>query len=264
MTIDLTREQRQELWQQLSTLQQETLQQFKRYRMQSLFLTENFLKDEEWLFVDFKENPLYPHGEEGKLFCRCGRELKYQFLLVSEKTGESLALGSTHFSQHLGVSPKVAQQVQSGIHQLDRGVDLILLSVVRGLHFPKRYYNLFINRGLKKRCSPAFLERLAAFAKANLPLYEEDNQELVDCLKKSGFKIETLGSPSATPPVDNALKKLIALIQYYEIGESIAYEEIETKLKVSSKDLTRWLGLLETEKFPVQLKEVNTCYYRIK
>lgn len=264
MAIDLTREQRQALWQQLTPLQQETLQEFKRYRMQSLFLTENFLKDEEWVFVDFKENPLYPHGEEGRLFCRCGRELKYQFILTSEKTGELLALGSTHFSQHLGVSPNVAHQVQSGIHQLDRGVDLILSSVTRGLRFPRRYYNLFINRGLKKQCSKSFLDRLAAFAKADLPLYEEDSQELIECLKKSGFKIDTLGSPTTTPPAENALKKLIALIQRYEIGESIAYEEIETELKVPAKDLTRWLGLLETEKFPVQLKKVSTSYYRIK
>lgn len=263
MAIDLTREQRIALWQKLTPIQQETLQQFKRYRMQSLFLTENFLKDEDWRFVDFKENPLYPHGEEGRLFCRCGRELKYQFILTSEKTGETLLLGSTHFSQHLGVEPKVAQQVQSGIHQLDRGVDLILLSVEKGLCFPKRYYNLFINRGLKKQCSRAFLDRLAAFSKADLPLYEEDSQELVDCLKKSGFKLEALGQPTAPSKADNALKRLITLIQLYEIGEAIAYEEIAKALKVPTNDLNRWLGLLETDRFPVQLKNVNTSYYRI-
>ncbi|MBP1047394.1 hypothetical protein I6N96_14005 [Enterococcus sp. BWM-S5] len=264
MAIDLTREQRLELWQKLTPLQQETLQQFKKYRMQSIFLTENFLKDEEWLFVDFKENPLYPHGEEGKLFCRCGRELKYQFTLVSEKTGETLQLGSTHFAQHLGVTPQIAQQVQSGIHQLDRGVDLILLRVEKELRFPKRYYNLFINRGLKKQCSTAFLTRLAAFAKADLPLYEEDSQELIERLKKSGFKIDTIGPPAPSTSTDNALKNLISLIQRYEVGEIVPNDELLTSLNVSPKDLTRWLGLLESPKFPVQLKEVNTNHYRIR
>ncbi|WP_086350876.1 hypothetical protein [Candidatus Enterococcus clewellii] len=264
MAIDLTREQRIELWQLLTPFQQETLQEFKRYQIQSLFLTENFLKDEEWLFVDFKENPIYPHGEEGRLFCRCGRELKYQFILASEKTGETLTLGSTHFSQHLGVTPKVAQQVQAGIHHLDRGVDLILLSVSKGLRFPRRYYNLFINRGLKKHCSSTFLTRLAAFAKADLPLYEEDSQELIEQLKKSGFKLETLGAPTASHPADNALKRLITLIQQYEIGEAIAYEDIAATLKAPATDLDRWLRLLETERFPIQLKKVNTSYYRIK
>ncbi|MGC6769408.1 hypothetical protein [Enterococcus sp. LJL51] len=264
MAIDLTREQRQQLWQNLTTLQQETLQQFKKYQMQSLFLTENFLKDEEWLFVDFKENPLYPHGEEGRLFCRCGRELKYQFLLTSEKTGETLALGSTHFAQHLGIAPHIAQQVQAGIHQLDRGVDLILASVEKGIRFPRRYYNLFINRGLKKQCSSSFLKRLAAFSKADLPLYEEDNQKLIDALKKSGFKLEAIGAPTTAKSSGNALKDLILLLQNYEQGEEIPTDELLNQLNMPQKDFSRWLGLLEGERFPVQVKKVNTSYYRIR
>lgn len=134
--IDLTREQRRTLWQALTPLQQETLQSVKKYQMQSFFLTENLLKDDEWFFVDFRENPHYPDGvEKSKLYCRCGRELKYQFVLVSKNTGEKLALGSTHFAQHTGIDPKVAQQVQAGVHQLDRGIDLILLGIDRGLSF---------------------------------------------------------------------------------------------------------------------------------
>lgn len=260
--IDLTREQRRTLWQALTPLQQETLQSVKKYQMQSFFLTENLLKDDEWLFVDFRENPHFPNGvEKSKLYCQCGRELKYQFVLVSKNTGEKLALGSTHFAQHTGIDPKVAQQVQAGVHQLDRGIDLILLSIDRGLSFPKRYYHHFINRGLKNQCSQAFLKRLAAFAEADLPLYEEDNQRLVQLLKKSGFQFTTEASPRT--PDRNVLKQLVILLQDYEIGEAIIIEEIRSKLGVSTNDLHRWLGFLCSERFSVQIKKVNECYYRI-
>lgn len=264
MTRDLTSEKRRELWDKLTPIQQETLQRFKKYRMQSLFLTENFLMAEEWRFVDFKENPAYPHGEENKLFCRCGRELKYQFLLVSEKTGEELALGATHFAQHLGVSPKIAKQIQSGIHTLDRGVDLILTSVDKGLHFPKRYYNLFLSRGLTPQCSDSFLERVAAFSKADLPLYEEDNQKLIACLKKSGFQLQTIQFSAAKQTPDPSFKHLIGLLQSYEIGEVIYEEKLADTLTITAKDLKHWLSILEAPKCPVQLKKVGTNYYRIR
>ncbi|MBO1304823.1 hypothetical protein JZO70_01520 [Enterococcus sp. 669A] len=262
MAIDLTRERRLELWQTLTPLQQETLQKVKKYQMQSLFLTENLLKDDEWLFVDFKENLLYPNGpDEDKLYCRCGRELKYQFVLVSKNTDEKLTLGSTHFAQHTGIDPKVAQQVQSGVHQLDRGIDLILLSIDQGLRFPHRYYNHFINRGLKNQCSQGFLTRLTEFSQADLPLYEEDNQQLIQLLRKSGFTFKN--EAPATIRDKNALKQLIILLQSYEIGEAIIIEEIRSKLAVPTSDLLRWLGFLSGSRFVVQVKRVNDSYYRI-
>lgn len=260
--IDLTREQRLVLWQTLTPLQQETLQSVKKYQIQSFFLTENLLKDDEWLFVDFRENPYYPGGaEESKLYCRCGRELKYQFVLASKQTGEKLTLGSTHFAQHTGIDPKVAQQVQAGVHQLDRGIDLILRNVDRGLTFSQRYYHHFINRGLKNQCSQAFLNRLTAFAKADLPLYEEDNQRLVHLLRASGFQFTAEVSPST--PDKNVLKQLVILLQNYEIGEAIIIEEICSTLGVSMKDLSRWLAFFSGERLSVQIKQVNDCYYRI-
>ena len=129
--VDLTAEKRQELWHALTVLQKETLLAHKKYRLQSLFLTENFLEDEAWQFADFKEDPFYPKGED-KLYCRCGRQVKYQFILVSTETGELMPLGSTHFAQHLGVPELVAHQVRSGLHQIDRGLDLILQQGSRG------------------------------------------------------------------------------------------------------------------------------------
>lgn len=265
MAIDLTTEQRQAIWQKLTPLQKETLQEFKKYQMQSLFLTENFLKDNEWQFADFKENPLYPYDEENKLFCRCGRELKYQFVLVSKQTGEKLALGSTHFAQHIGVDPKIAQQIQTGTHRLDRGVDLVLAQVDKGLHFPQRYYNHFTNRGLKSNCSATFLKRLAAFAKADLPLYDEDSRELLSQLKKSGFQINGTPARVNTPaPATNKFKKLVQILRNYEFGEALEVDELAEILQTPANDLVRWLGLLTTEKFPVQLKEANGTFYRIR
>lgn len=83
--------------------------------MQPFFLTENLLKDDDWLFVDFREKPHYSGDvEESTLCCRCGRELKYQFVLVSKNTGEKLALG---YTQHTGIDPKMAQQVQSWVEK---------------------------------------------------------------------------------------------------------------------------------------------------
>lgn len=114
---------------------------------------------------------------------------------------------------------------------------------------------------MKNQCSQAFLKRLAAFAEADLPLYEEDNQRLVQLLKKSGFQFTTEASPRT--PDRNVLKQLVILLQDYEIGEAIIIEEIRSKLGVSTNNLHRWLGFLCNERFSVQIKKVNECYYRI-
>ncbi|WP_265457270.1 hypothetical protein [Enterococcus sp. HY326] len=265
MKIDLTAEERQLLWQQLTPLQQQTLTDFKKYRLQSLFLTKNFLADQEWQFFDFKENPSYPFGESNRLYCRCGRELKYQFILKSKTSGELLNLGATHFAQHLSVEPQIARQIQQGLLQLDRGVDIILQSKAQGLRFPKRHYNLFKNHGLIKQAPTQFALRLAAFKAADLPIYDEDIQELIGYLKKAGLALPKLVNNQATPVNSgkNHFRELIFLLQKLEIGEAIETHLLLETLPVTQQELVRWLGFLTGGNFPVQLKQVANTWYRI-
>ncbi|MFZ8764937.1 hypothetical protein [Enterococcus diestrammenae] len=268
--VDLTAEKRQELWHTLTVLQKETLLAHKKYRLQSLFLTENFLEDEAWQFADFKEDPFYPKGEN-KLYCRCGRQVKYQFILVSTETGELMPLGSTHFAQHLGVPELVAHQVRSGLHQIDRGLDLILQQVAVGLHFPEKLYREAQVRQLLPKLPAEVAERLQAFAVADLPIYQEDQQVLFEVLKQANkgrqeshsWQPQRVGKKQ-TQTKDNPLEELICHLRHVELGEQIEVAAFADYLGESQRTLRRWLGLLTGGRFAVQVRQVGDDYYRIK
>lgn len=268
---DLTKKERQTLWEELTDQQREALTRHKKYQLQSMFLTAHFLEADKWQFVDFKEDPHYPNGEE-KLYCRCGRQVKYQFILLAVESGELLALGSTHFAQHLGVSEAVAAQVRQGLHTIDRGTDLILRQVAAGLHFPKHLYRKLVKEQSEKQLPAETQRRLAAFAKADLPIYEEDQQSLL-ALAASASTKEQGNRPwqprrqpgrSGVLPRDNPVEALIAKIRQLEIGELVPSEEWAVYLGHSPTVIRRWLGLLEANRFSVQVKQVAGEFFRIR
>lgn len=268
--VDLSMQERQILWEQLNEKQKAVLTQYKKYRLQSLFLTEHFLEEDKWQLVDFKEDPHYPNGDQ-KLYCRCGRQVKYQFILLAVATGELLLLGSTHFAQHLGVSETVAAQVRKGLHTIDRGTDLILQQVAAGLHFPQRLYQKISPHQLKQQLPEATQRRLSAFSQANLPIYEEDQKALLTLTAaittskrdEQPWRLRNSATSSRSSR-ENPFAALTAKIGQLEVGEQVPLAELADYLNERPIVIRRWLGLLESERFFVQVKQVADDFFRIR
>ena len=103
--IALTRQQREDILQQLRPDQVQALSEFTRYAMLSRFHTHHYLKQTDWEFQGMVIDPWYQrqHDHPGdNLYCDCGRRLKNQFILRSRTTGRQLFLGISHFQQQIG------------------------------------------------------------------------------------------------------------------------------------------------------------------
>lgn len=297
-SVDLTKEKREELLAALTRGQQAVLAQYKREQLNSLFLTKNYLKDSDWTFVAFHENPFYHTNmsEQTRLYCQCGRELKYQYVLVSQKTGESIKLGAVHFSQHIGVDPKIAAQVHQGLHTIDRGLDKILIQVAKGQGFPEKSFRRFTL--IREHDLPQnLLERIQAFRKVNLPLHPADHEQLLLKIQKEravpnqhALQPKQRHNPSQPrlpqgysarnrrPFSSSLLKDTIKFIRSCSIGDEIELEAVlkylyqkdysAKSLRISAEEpfgiLNSLLPMMTEEHYSIQILEKNDRYFRIR
>lgn len=140
MKVTLTYEERKTLLESLSEAQRLYLNQFVRKRRKSLFgnalakdkgsmLTYDESLDSEWELLEVKDaGPHYKEVEE-KLFCECGRLLRYQYVVLHRETGLIKYLGSEHFEEHLGFSPQVVKEIVKGIHEVHYELDEMLSKI---------------------------------------------------------------------------------------------------------------------------------------
>lgn len=131
MIKDLTIEQRTDIKSIIPDEALDILHKHQIYRVNSEFLTNIFTSDSDWKFLDYIENPYYGTkrcAEADKLYCECGRELKYQFIIESVHTGDIKRLGINHFEQHTGVPPEVAHNIRLGMQRINRWLDDILMN----------------------------------------------------------------------------------------------------------------------------------------
>ena len=141
--IALTRQQREDILQQLRPDQVQALSEFTRYAMLSRFHTHHYLKQTDWEFQGMVIDPWYQrqHDHPGdNLYCDCGRRLKNQFILRSRTAGRQLFLGISHFQQHASIPHKVAREIQAGINEINLYMDSILLAYQAGRRFPKKIF----------------------------------------------------------------------------------------------------------------------------
>ena len=178
----LSQQQRTAFYLELSAEQQIQLEHHRKYELRSRFTTYDYLKATNWQFDEYIVDYHYPHSNPG-LHCQCGKKLKYQFILVSKDHQEKMALGIQHFSDHLGVSTKVANEIKKGLSQVDFGIDEILWLYHQNRRFPQElwrrycfahYRNSFLSKPIAFNHQLA--KRLAAFKQANLPIYIVDFQ----------------------------------------------------------------------------------------
>lgn len=82
----------------------------------------------QWELQDFidagpgwRENP--------KLFCECGRALRYQYIVLNKETKELKKFGINHFEEHVGIPPQLVKEIIKGIEVIDYERDEILVKI---------------------------------------------------------------------------------------------------------------------------------------
>ena len=178
----LSSDDRSQYYQALELDQQQQLELHRKYELRSKFTTFDYLKDTQWQFDEYRVDYNYPKSEPG-LRCKCGKKLKYQFVLISKNKQKKMYLGMQHFSDHLGVSPKVANEIKKGLSQVDFGIDEILWLHHQKYQFPnelwRRYCFAHYRNSLMKqpvKLNRQLLKRLASFRQVDLPIYTVDFQ----------------------------------------------------------------------------------------
>ncbi|KAF1305111.1 hypothetical protein [Candidatus Enterococcus willemsii] len=182
-----TLKERESLLQQLNESQKELLAHHRKYRIRSLFLKNSYMQSTQWRFSELKINPFYPEPlpDGTKLICKCGRPLKYQFILHSTKRKKPIALGINHFADHLNIPIEVAREIQKGVNEIDIALDELLWLKKNQVAFPEqvwqRYcYAVFRNNQLAKpiQLNQKLPKRIKDFRDAQMPIYISDYEAL--------------------------------------------------------------------------------------
>lgn len=178
----LTVKNRQEIYQRLMKPQRDLIEQHKKYQMSSFFVNHHYLIDEQWQFETVNIDENYNRKlKRYQLYCQCGKAIKYQFILKSQKTEETIALGITHFADHLGVSQEVANEIKKGLNHVDLALDELLWLKDRGYDFPEdlwqQYlYALYRNQHLVRpfAYNQTLVNRLLEFKEVTMPIFVSD------------------------------------------------------------------------------------------
>lgn len=199
----LTVKNRQEIFQRLTKPQRELIEVHKKYQMGSFFLNHHYLIDEEWTFETVNIDENYNRKlKRYQLHCQCGKAVKYQFILKSKQTEEEIALGITHFTDHLGVRPEVASEIKKGINQVDMALDELLWLKDKKYTFPEdlwqQYlFTLYRNQQLLEpvEVNQVLAERVLAFRVAEMPIFVADYLAVLNEMRLVEKASEVRGQP---------------------------------------------------------------------
>ena len=178
----LTVKNRQEIYQRLMKPQRALIEEHKKYQMSSFFINHHYLIDDQWVFETVNIDENYNRKlKRYQLHCQCGKAIKYQFILKSKKTEETIALGITHFADHLGVSQEVANEIKKGLNHVDLALDELLWLKDRGYTFPEdlwqQYlYALYRNQHLVRpfAYNQTLVNRVLEFKEVAMPIFVSD------------------------------------------------------------------------------------------
>lgn len=178
----LTVKNRQEIYQRLMKPQRALIEEHKKYQMSSFFINHHYLIDDQWVFETVNIDENYNRKlKRYQLHCQCGKAIKYQFILKSKKTEETIALGITHFADHLGVSQEVANEIKKGLNHVDLALDELLWLKDRVYTFPEdlwqQYlYALYRNQHLVRpfAYNQTLVNRVLEFKEVAMPIFVSD------------------------------------------------------------------------------------------
>ncbi|MHC5268322.1 hypothetical protein ACYSNO_03920 [Enterococcus sp. LJL98] len=248
----LTVKNRQEIYQRLTIPQRELIEVHKKYQMGSFFLNHHYLIDEEWLFETVNIDENYNRKKKRyKLYCQCGKAVKYQFILKSKKNKEEIALGITHFTDHLGVRPEVASEIKKGINQVDMALDELLWLKEKKYTFPEdlwqQYlFTLYRNQQLIEpvEVNHVLAKRVLTFRNAEMPIFVADYLALLNEMRL----IEKASAVKGQPKFIGEKKGFEDYSRRFMLSEEV---EEKTYHPTSVAFFEKWQQLEETEQVRV-------------
>ncbi|MQS76239.1 hypothetical protein FHL06_07545 [Lactobacillus halodurans] len=178
----LTKVQRAEIIKKLTESQKQTIEQYKRYKVNSMLLNQFNKTGTEWKFLEEKINWNFNQSNpnESNLHCSCGRGVKYLYVCKSKNNQEIKCFGKNHLEQEAGIGSNVLQDIRKEKHKIDRGLDEILIRVDGDVFFPTEPYEfLKKNRMLDILFSKERMEYLKEFSREGLPIYREDENKMI-------------------------------------------------------------------------------------
>ncbi|MFD1441665.1 hypothetical protein [Lacticaseibacillus hegangensis] len=162
------------------------------------------------------------------LRCVCGRQLRYQYQLVStDGHNRRVNLGSSHFMQHLGIPVSVSREVFANFNQVQRKMDEMLARYRIGERFPSA-------NGMRKiamsgefgNSKSIVARRLHGFAVADLPLTKSDKNALKRFVSEFQGQVPRSASSGPRgeqkPPVKVASPSKEYLHSNYSFDEAVA------------------------------------------
>lgn len=190
----------------LSDEQIQFLNSLGRYRLLEIFEGSNYLKGNSWEFVDYKVSKNYLDksiSEKERLYCNCGREVKYQYIVKSKTTSERLKFGITHFMEHFSLPKKAAKEIYQQVNLINLRIDEILVKKMNGEKFSNKLYEEF------KECvnttgeGQILFERVTRFKELELPLLSADEEEIKRRLRRNRIR-EITEQHKRTSPTRNS------------------------------------------------------------
>lgn len=128
MLLLLKETRRSEILGSLSKAQRDVIYKHYKHNMKTMLFDIMHDQSKDWRFVDFKVNPDYPSSNEAdKLYCECGREVKYQYILYSVQKNQYIALGINHLKMHTHLDDKRVKQIKSYSSKVNQWLDEILI-----------------------------------------------------------------------------------------------------------------------------------------
>ncbi|PTK53350.1 hypothetical protein BUZ37_08535 [Staphylococcus haemolyticus] len=205
---------------QLTENQREILFKYYKYRKKNILINDMYRYSEEWELIDFKVNENYRTScNDNPLYCECGKELKYQYILRSKSKDTIVKLGIEHFKEHSGIPNRIASQVRKNMFLLDDWLDDVLLNHEKFMN-DSEYHRKVINM-YKEWNTISELDVEEFNSNSSKPITSK-NIELINDFKKYSMALPT-----------NIEQKVFALIDYFHRKKYLAYiEELERERRI--------------------------------
>lgn len=213
LTSALTIEERAKRIKLLTNEQIQVINNTRRYKAISIFANKHMIAENDWVLVDYKISGNYKEKGYGEpLFCECGRELKYQYVIES-KDGKQKELGFKHYLELTNLNPDVARQIVMSINQLNLKVDEILVLLEYGYHFPTDQYIEYNKFKNVSSLNDTQVLRIEEFRKYNLPLLIADYEDMEKIIRLGkqrdrAYKMQKLSTIKETGYTKSSLKKM--------------------------------------------------------
>lgn len=188
----LAKDEREKILKTLTPTQFKVLENYSIYEMRDRFHSKNIMAGTPWRFGGVKINLNYdlhnPSFDGNDLYCRCGRRVKFLFILESIGTNrvKKLSLGLNHFQQEANIPKTITNEINNHLNKVQDHRDEILVRYRRGERFQRRTFDEAIQLGVfLDGQHEVLLEVCQEFKDADFPLTNRYKKRLYNCVREA-------------------------------------------------------------------------------